>query len=176
LKRWLSILLLFAVMAAAATAEEANPPLSFGMQFVVEYNILSGSFNLWDFRYGLGVDFMVHLGSAFYLGLELGASFGFHKALITDQSFNRIYVQFPIHLCLTAFFSGFNAQIYGGASYNGEAALNGGMLYGDDFSFRLLPEAGVKVGWGTINNIFLKAGYVFEGYVYFGIGARLGLF
>lgn len=171
-------MVIVATAAQLAGAEEKNPPVSFGMQLGVDYSVLPGEFSLWNLRYGLGIDFLVHLGSTFYLGAELGAAFGFHKENLTDSGFDRIDVQFPLHLTALVFLGTFTIQLYGGAVYLGGANLTGGIVYIGDFSFALLPDAGVKIGWGTINNLFLKGGYVFgdPGLFYFGLGARIGLF
>ncbi len=176
MKRLLAILLLCFVSLFTLAAEEKTAPYSFGMQFAVDYDIVTGDLLLWNLRYGIGIDFLVHLGASFYLGAEVLALFGFHKQTLNDPAFDRIYVQFPMHLNITAFFSGFSAQLFAGVSYTGEAGLNGGTVYIQDFSFRLLPDVGAKIGWGTVNNVFIKGGYVFDGYAYFGLGVRLGLF
>ncbi len=171
-------MVIIAAAAQLAGAEEKNPPVSFGMQLGVDYDVFPGEFSLWNLRYGLAIDFLVHLGSTFYLGAELGAAFGFHKVNITDPGFDRIEAQFPMHLTALAFLGAFTLQLYGGALYRGGANLTGGVVTIGDFSFALLPDAGVKVAWGTINNLFLKGGYVFgdPGVFYFGLGARIGLF
>jgi hypothetical protein len=178
LKRLLVLIFALVMTAQLAGAEEANPPVSFGMQLGIDYNVLTGSFSLWNLRYGLGIDFLIHLGSGFSIGPELGAYFGFSKANLTDSSFNQISVAFPLHLTALVFLGGFTIQLYGGATYSGGAAVSGGVVYASNFSFQLLPDIGLKVGWGNINNLFLKGGYVFgdNAFVYFGVGARIGLF
>jgi hypothetical protein len=178
LKRLLFALCVIVLSAQLAAAEEVNPPASFGMQLGIDYNVLTGSFTLWNLRYGLGLDLLIHLGAGFYAGAELGAAFGFHKVNLTDTGFDRIDVEFPLHLTVLWFAGGFTIQAFGGAAYVGGAALAGGVVYMSDFSFNLCPDLGLKLGWGTINNLFLKGGYVFgdNGFVYLGLGARIGLF
>jgi hypothetical protein len=178
LKRLLVPLFMIMLFAPLAAAEEQNPPVSFGMQLGVDYDVFTGSFSLWNMRYGLGIDFLVHLAGPLYAGVELGAAFGFHKVNLNDSGFDLINVEFPLHLTALLFLGGFTFQAYGGAEYVGGASLTNGVVYISDFNFDLVPDVGVKIGWGTINNLFLKGGYVFgeNGFVYFGLGARIGLF
>ncbi len=178
MKRIVLAVLIVIAAAQIAAAEQQNPPVSFGIQLGIDYNLVGDSFSLWNLRYGLGIDFLVHLGASLYMGVELGADFGFHKVNFTDSSFDRVEVQFPIHATFLVFLGEFTLQAYGGMNYVGGANLSGGVVYASDFSFTLLPDAGVKIGWGTINSLFLKGGYLFSdpGVFYFGLGARIGLF
>jgi hypothetical protein len=176
LKRLILTFIVLLAVLGPALAEEAAPPVSVGMQAMIDYRIATGAFSLWNLRYGVGMDLLVHLGANFYLGCELQAVFGLHKADLNETYFDRIDAQFPFHATLTFFFAGFQAQLYGGITYSGRAQLTGGALYTDDFVFRLLPDVGAKIGWGTVNNVFLKFGYTFNDCAFLGLGVRLGLF
>ncbi len=178
MKRVVLAFLIFIAAAGLASAEQQNPPVSFGMQLGIDYNLSGDSLTLWNFRYGLGIDFLVRLAGPLYLGVELGADFGFHKVNLTDPGFDRVDVQFPLHLTALLFLGSFTIQAYGGVNYVGGANLTGGVVYASDFSFTPLPDAGLKIGWGTINSLFVKGGCLFgdEETFYFGLGARIGLF
>jgi hypothetical protein len=177
MKRYAAVIFVLILSIVSVDAQDKNPPFSFGVDLDVQYHLVTRELSIWNLRYGVGLDFLVHIGSSFYLGLEASALFGFHKASLNDPNFDRLDVQFPFRATVALFLSGFMAQIYGGVTYFGAANLHNGVLYARDFSFRLFPEVGAKIGFGDITCVFLNGGYVIsdDGFFYFGIGVRLGL-
>jgi hypothetical protein len=178
MKRLFVVIFILSLTGTLLSGEESNPQASFGMQLDVDYNCISDSLNIWNLRAGLGIDFMFNLGSVFYIGVEAGALFGFHKKNLADSDFDRIYIEFPLRCTVTLLLGGFNIQAYGGLVYTGGADLSGGIVYAQDFSFTPYPEVGGRIGFGKTTYFFLDGGYVIgdQGYFYLGIGMRLGLF
>lgn len=178
MKRLFCLVLIAFFLLPALGAEESLPTISFGTNFSVDYAFLSPELNVWNLRYGLGIDLLVNLGSSVFIGIDAGAFFGFHKLSVMDTSFDRITVAFPFHVTFSLIASGFLAQAYGGVVALADPCCPGGVFLMSDFVFRFLPDAGIKIGFGDMTCIYLKAGYIFDepGFFYAGLGARLGLF
>ncbi|MBN1525127.1 MAG: hypothetical protein JW904_11620 [Spirochaetales bacterium] len=178
MKRLLVLVVFCLIATVYSHAEENEAPFSFGMPFIVQYNNQTSDLTIWNFRYGLGIDFYFKIMPSIYLGVEIGSAFGFRKNDFFDQNFQEFFIDFPLRAVILWKLPVIVLEAYTGANYQGNALLVNGTLYAEDLDFHLNYEIGARIGLGELTFFFLDVGYVLaeESYLHAGLGVRIGLF